>query len=58
MTGITEVSVNNTSYQIMNGSVILPSEAEKYQDSEESSSEDDLSDEANKRYKNTAVYIV
>lgn len=33
MSGITEVSVNNTTYQVMNGSTILQSDAKKYHDS-------------------------
>lgn len=49
VTGVTEVSVNNTTYQVMNGSVILQSDAEKYVASVESASEDDVSDEDDER---------
>lgn len=55
MTGVTEVSVNNTTYQVMNGSVILQSDAEKYVASVESASEDDVSDEDDERYKINSV---
>lgn len=51
MTGVTEVSINKTTYQVMNGSVILQSDAEKYLASDESASEDDFSDEDDERYK-------
>lgn len=45
MTGITELSVNSSTYQVANDSVILQNDAEKYLELEESASEDYSSDE-------------
>lgn len=45
MTGITEYSVNNSSYLVVDGSVILPTDEEKYQETDDSSSEVESDDE-------------
>ena len=45
VTGISEFSVNNSTYQVADDSVILQNDAEKYEDSDESISDSDSSDE-------------
>lgn len=45
MTGISEHTVNNSSYLIADGSVILPDDDTKYQDTDDSMSESDSGDE-------------
>lgn len=45
VTGISEHTVNNSSYLIADGSVILPDDDTKYQDTDDSMSESDSGDE-------------
>lgn len=45
MTAISEHTVNNSSYLIADGSVILPDDDSKYQDTDDSMSESDSDDE-------------
>lgn len=45
MTGISEHTVNNSTYLIADGSVILPNDGTKYQDTDDSMSESDSGDE-------------
>lgn len=45
MTGISEHTVNNSTYLIADGSVILPNDDTKYQDTDDSMSESDSGDE-------------
>lgn len=59
MTGITEFSVNSSTHQVGNDSVILQNDAEKYLESEESASKDYSSDEddSNDRYKSKFYFF-
>lgn len=45
MTGVSQYSVNNSSYIVADGSVIVQSDAEKYQDSDDSISESESDDD-------------
>jgi len=45
VTGISEHTVNNSTYLIADGSVILPNDDTKYQDTDDSMSESDSGDE-------------
>lgn len=59
VTGITEFSVNSSTYQVGNDSVILQNDAEKYLESEESDSKDYSSDkdDSNDRYKSKFYFF-
>lgn len=59
VTGITEFSVNSSTHQVGNDSVILQNDAEKYLQSEESASKDYSSDEddSNDRYKSKFYFF-
>ena len=45
VTGVTEYSVNNSSYLVVDGSVILPTDEETYPDTDDSSLEIESDDE-------------
>ena len=55
MTGITEYSVNNSSYLVVDGSVILPTDEEKYQETDDSSSEVESDDETVEETESTCM---
>ena len=45
MTGISEYSANNSTYQVADGSVILQADDEKYQDTDDSMSKSESDDQ-------------
>ena len=45
MTGISEYSANNSTYQVADGSIILQTDNEKYQDTDDSMSESESDDQ-------------
>lgn len=60
VTGISEFSVNNSTYQVANDSVILQNDSEKYQDSDNplSDSDSDGDGDSNNYKEKTERYVL